>query len=85
LLLGVAQNLNEKDTDAALTGTYARGDKGTMLRHLEALSLNDLRDEMLIYVELGLHSIKLAERHGLDPAKAKEMRKQLLVAKAKTQ
>jgi hypothetical protein len=56
-----------------------------MLRHLEALSLNDLRDEMLIYIELGLHSTKLAERHGLDPAKAKEMRKQLLVAKAKTQ
>src|SRR3954471_3371192 len=85
LLLGVAQNLNEKDTDAALTGTFARGDIGTMLRHLEALSLNDSRDEMLIYIELGLHSIKLAERHGLDPAKAKGMRKQLLVAKAKTQ
>jgi predicted short-subunit dehydrogenase-like oxidoreductase (DUF2520 family) len=85
LLLGVAQNLADKDTDSALTGTYARGDESTMHRHLKALYGSATDDEIELYIELALRSIDLAGRRGSLPTKTNRMRKELLVAKRKTQ
>ena len=81
LLAGVASNLTHQDTDKALTGTYARGDSGTMKRHLIALTSHADKDECLVYVELALRSIMLAETAGVDKATLKKMRNQLTVAK----
>jgi predicted short-subunit dehydrogenase-like oxidoreductase (DUF2520 family) len=81
LLSSVAENLRNEDTVRALTGTYARADKGTMDRHLLALRSNAAKDESMIYVELALKSILLAEKAGGDLSKLKKMRKSLMVAK----
>jgi predicted short-subunit dehydrogenase-like oxidoreductase (DUF2520 family) len=81
LLAGVAQNLSLEDTAVALTGTYARGDIGTMYRHLEALSSNASEEELMTYLQLALRSIDLAEKAGTDPLKLTKMREAIKVAK----
>jgi predicted short-subunit dehydrogenase-like oxidoreductase (DUF2520 family) len=81
LLAGVAKNLSIEDTAQALTGTYARGDLGTMQRHLEALRTDATIDESMIYLELAARSIDLAEKAGTDPAKLKQMSDAIMVAK----
>jgi predicted short-subunit dehydrogenase-like oxidoreductase (DUF2520 family) len=81
LLAGVADNLNSEDTYKALTGTYARADEGTMRRHLRALNRHATKDETLVFLELALRSLFLAEKSGADAAKLKRMRKELTVAK----
>jgi len=81
LLAGVAQNLSHEDTARALTGTYARGDVGTMYRHLEALSSNASAEELMIYLQLAFRSIDLAEKAGTDSLKLTKMREAIRVAK----
>ena len=81
LLAGVAQNLLVEDPAQALTGTYARGDVGTMRRHLDALRSDATIAESIIYLELAFRSIDLAERAGTDPTKVKAMRDAIMVAK----
>lgn len=81
LLAGVAQNLLVEDTAQALTGTYARGDVGTMRRHLDALRSDATIDEFMIYLELASRSIDLAEKAGMDRTKVKAMRDAIMVAK----
>jgi predicted short-subunit dehydrogenase-like oxidoreductase (DUF2520 family) len=81
LLAGVARNLSVEDTAQALTGTYARGDEGTMQRHLDALRSDATIDESIIYLELAVRSIDLAEKAGTDPARLKKMRHAIMVAK----
>ena len=83
LLAGVAQNIAKIDTYQALTGTYARGDEGTMHRHLSALDENATGNELKVYLELALRSIDLAERADVDHAKFERMRRTLMVAKRK--
>lgn len=81
LLTTVAANLASHDTDAALTGTYARGDEATMHRHLTALRKDASSQELDVYLELALRSISLAEKHGLDPKKVKKLRRAIKLAK----
>jgi predicted short-subunit dehydrogenase-like oxidoreductase (DUF2520 family) len=83
LLSSVADNLAVNDTKKALTGTYARADESTMNRHLKALHESATKDEMIIYIELALRSIALADNAGADQSKLESMRKTLLVAKRK--
>jgi predicted short-subunit dehydrogenase-like oxidoreductase (DUF2520 family) len=85
LILSVAENLSEQDTPKALTGTFARGDLGTLDRHLDALRSAAHQSEVRIYIELALRSIDLAERNGLRPDVSKEMRRRLLLAKREGQ
>ena len=82
LLHGVAANLEKQDTPAALTGTYSRGELGTVRRHLEALNRSASQNEFDIYLNLALRSIDLSEAAGLDHALAQKMRKTLGMAKA---
>ncbi len=55
----------------ALTGPIARGDLGTLRKHLKALRKMDKKAEALpartLYAHVGLHGVALAEENGLDP------------------
>ena len=81
LLLGVAQNLASKDTPAALTGTFSRGDEETLSRHIEALKKHASKTESVVYLDLALRSIDIAIQNGLDPKKAAHMRRSIKIAK----
>lgn len=78
LVEGTVKNLRARHPSTALTGTFARGDIGTVERHLKVLSGGKLPLEALeIYKLLGLRSLQLAEENGLDPRKIAKI-KQLL-------
>ena len=62
LLLSTAHNLQTKDTSAALTGTFSRGDVETVKRHLAALKQHDLADALELYCLLGKRSLKIAKK-----------------------
>jgi predicted short-subunit dehydrogenase-like oxidoreductase (DUF2520 family) len=62
----------------ALTGPVARGDTGTVQKHLLALqSRNGQSDEIreidAIYRVLAQMAIRLAREHGLEESKAREL------------
>ena len=77
LLESTVNNLKTSNTQAALTGTFARGDVATVRRHLEALSGRELAEALEVYKLLGLHSLKLAEKNHLDPQLSDQIRKLL--------
>jgi hypothetical protein len=66
----------------ALTGTFARADVGTLERHIESLERTVSKEEFSIYLELGRHSLKLAEAQGVDPERLAKMRERLAKAEA---
>jgi predicted short-subunit dehydrogenase-like oxidoreductase (DUF2520 family) len=66
LLESITENLKERDPAHSLTGTFARADTETMRRHLEALRSTEMRDALEVYRLLGRHSIRLAEKIGVD-------------------
>lgn len=80
LILGTLQNHQQKATSGlehALTGPIARGDLGTVKRHLKALRKADkgrdtpsLRE---IYAHVGLHGLELASKKGLESNKVDEI------------
>ena len=74
LLESTVNNLKTSNTQEALTGTFARGDVATVRRHLEALSGKELAEALEVYKLLGLHSLKLAEKNGLDPQLSQAIR-----------
>jgi len=72
-------NLKASPPENALTGTFARGDLATVKRHLEALSgrVKSGRkdsDALNIYSLLGLRSLNLAGKKGLDPQVSKKIK-----------
>jgi predicted short-subunit dehydrogenase-like oxidoreductase (DUF2520 family) len=73
LLRGTVENLEGRDPAAALTGAIRRGDAATVNAHLEALR----PDEREVYRMLGREALDLAERAGLAPAAAEEIRRVL--------
>ena len=66
LLESTVNNLKTSNPQQALTGTFARGDIATVRRHLDALSGKELTEARAVYKLLGLHSLQLAEKNGLD-------------------
>ena len=64
LLQSTTENLSSQTPERALTGSFARADAETVIKHME--SLRGLRDSdaLSTYVALGEHSLKLAERAG---------------------
>jgi len=66
LLESTVNNLKTSNPQQALTGTFARGDGATVRRHLDALSGKELAQASAVYKLLGLHSLQLAEKNGLD-------------------
>jgi predicted short-subunit dehydrogenase-like oxidoreductase (DUF2520 family) len=77
LLESTVNNLKTSNPQQALTGTFARGDIATVRRHLEALSGKELAEARAVYKLLGLHSLRLAEKNGLDAKLLKDIRKLL--------
>ena len=75
LLESTVNNLKTSNPQRALTGTFARGDVATVRRHLQALAGNELAEALEVYKLLGLHSLKLAEKNGLDSRLSKQIRK----------
>jgi predicted short-subunit dehydrogenase-like oxidoreductase (DUF2520 family) len=91
ILLGLVdstvKNLNTRQpsgpfypTSWTLTGTFARGDVGTVERHLKALSQGRPKpppEALEIYKLLGLRSLQMAKSTGLDPRKISKITKLL--------
>ena len=77
LLESTVNNLKTSNPQQALTGTFARGDIATVRRHLNALSGKELAEALAVYRLLGLHSLQLAEKNGLDAKLLNEIRKLL--------
>jgi len=77
LLESTVNNLKTSNPQQALTGTFARGDIATVRRHLKALSGKKLAEALAVYKLLGLHSLQLAEKNGLDKKVLNEIRKLL--------
>ena len=61
LIASTVRNLETKDPDQALTGTFSRGDLETVKRHLAALTRNP--DALELYRLLGKRSLKLTKEH----------------------
>lgn len=77
LLESTVNNLRTSNPQQALTGTFARGDIATVRRHLDALSGKELAAALAVYKLLGLHSLQLAEKNGLDAKLVREIKKLL--------
>ena len=77
LVQSTVNNLKQTSPEKALTGTFARGDLATVQRHLKALSGKQLAEAREIYKLLGLHSLQLAARQGLDAKLATEIKSAL--------
>ena len=73
LLESTVANLSSQSPSKALTGTFSRGDIGTVERHLAALSGKNLDMALSLYRLLGLKSLRLAEENGLNPAVSKQV------------
>ena len=80
LVESTVNNLKARPPATAMTGTFARGDIGTVERHLQVLSKANLKvppDALEIYRLLGLRSLELAKENGLDPRKIRQITKLL--------
>ena len=76
LIQATLTNIDDSDVTTALTGPIARGDIKTIERHLQALNA-DSAELATIYKTLGDWTTKIAEKKGLDPATADELRTKL--------
>jgi predicted short-subunit dehydrogenase-like oxidoreductase (DUF2520 family) len=72
LVESTVKNLRHSDPAGALTGTFARGDVETVKLHLKALTAGNQKpptEALEVYKLLGLRSLQLAKKGGLDPKK----------------
>jgi predicted short-subunit dehydrogenase-like oxidoreductase (DUF2520 family) len=69
LVRGTVTNLLAGDPRSVLTGPVLRGDTDTILRHLNALTLDDAR----LYQLLGRAALELARKGGMDDGTAKRV------------
>lgn len=84
LLKGTLNNIESVGIPQALTGPIARGDVGTVLKHIEALK-REAPDVLSTYCELGLQAIHVALAKGrIDENKAVELRAALKTGLKKT-
>lgn len=73
LLKGTVANIERSGTAGALTGPIARGDIGTVKRHLEALE-ERLPDKVDVYKLLGRHTVHVAlEKGSISAERANEI------------
>jgi predicted short-subunit dehydrogenase-like oxidoreductase (DUF2520 family) len=83
LIKSTVQNLGEQSTAAALTGTFARADIETFVRHLQVLNTS-VSDELLeIYLLLGERSLELAAKQGISAERIEKLRAKVSIAKSK--
>lgn len=77
LLESTVNNLAITDPAKAMTGTFARGDLATVLRHLQSLSKAGSAQALAAYRTLGVHALDLMQRNGPEARVASEIRKVL--------
>ena len=77
LVESAVNNLKDSPPEKALTGTFARGDTATVERHLEALSGKQHAEALKVYKLLGLRSLQLAAKQGIDEKVRKQIGKLL--------
>lgn len=73
LLSSTVSNLENATADKALTGTFARGDRATVIAHLEAFEKVDLDQALAAYRLLGDRSLKLAGERGMSGVLRREL------------
>lgn len=83
LIKSTVENLKTQTTAEALTGTFARADWETFERHFEILEKEVSIEALKIYLLLGEHSLKLAEKQGAEADRLENMRQKILLAKKK--
>jgi predicted short-subunit dehydrogenase-like oxidoreductase (DUF2520 family) len=81
LIEGTLSNIARLGPAKALTGPIARGDAGTIQRHLEALNTPGLEDIGLIYRQMGLQTLELASQTALSSMEKIAAVRQLLESK----
>lgn len=75
LIDGTLENVRRWGTRDALTGPVARGDVGTVRRHLAAMRLHDVPQRWFdVYRTLGEAALEVAEERGLDLDAAEAVR-----------
>ena len=77
LLQSTVENLSTQTPERALTGSFARADAETVVKHIESLRKLQDSDALSTYVALGEHSLKLAERAGASPEAVERVRRAL--------
>jgi predicted short-subunit dehydrogenase-like oxidoreductase (DUF2520 family) len=77
LLRSTVENLSTQTPERALTGSFARADVETVVKHMDALRGLRESDALATYVALGEHSLKVAERAGANPAAVARVRRAL--------
>ena len=80
LVESTVNNLMAANSEQALTGTFARGDVATVRRHLsalQALSGKQVAGALQVYKLLGLRSVQLAKKNGLDAQLLEQIKKLL--------
>lgn len=83
LVASTVRNLQDQNTQQALTGTFARADTDTFMRHLTALNENVSDDLVEIYLLLGERSLELAAKQGVSPERIETLRAKVAIAKSK--
>ena len=83
LVTSTIQNLERQSTAEALTGTFARADVETFVRHVQALNA-DVSEELIeIYLLLGERSLELASKQGVSADRIETLRAKVAIAKSK--
>ncbi len=81
LVKSTVENLQTQTTAQALTGTFARADAETLRRQIAVLSENVSSEALEVYLQLGQHSLHLAELQGASREKIRGMQKIISLAK----
>jgi predicted short-subunit dehydrogenase-like oxidoreductase (DUF2520 family) len=85
LIRSTVENLERRDAEDALTGSYARGDHAAIERHLASLSSEVADDVLKIYLDLAERSLAIAGRKGISPEAAGKIRSLISIAKKNTE
>jgi predicted short-subunit dehydrogenase-like oxidoreductase (DUF2520 family) len=83
LVKSTVDNLGDRPTSAALTGTFARADVETFTKHISALNETVAEDLVEIYLMLGERSLELAEKSGVSSERVEKLRARVAIAKSK--
>lgn len=78
-------NLETQTTAEALTGTFARADVSAFRRHLGLIEQNISMGAREIYLELAARSLALAELNGADAGDIAMIRREISIAKRKSE
>ncbi len=85
LIRSTVENLETQTTEQALTGTFARADIDAFKRHLALLERNVSVEAKDIYLALAERSLDLAKQKGADLQHIEMIRKEISIAKRKTE